>query len=96
MQLFKSCTLIFFIFISIAWLLQTSRLFTIINISRFLGVSGEDALRRANRKFIHRFHGIEEELKLRGKTIDDSSLEEMSEIWDTIKKDDLISLSNSQ
>ena len=31
-QLFKSCTLIFFIFISIAWLLQTSRLFTIINI----------------------------------------------------------------
>ena len=30
-QLFKSCTLIFFIFISIAWLLQTSRLFTIIN-----------------------------------------------------------------
>ena len=32
MQLFKSCTLIFFIFISIAWLLQTSRLFTIINI----------------------------------------------------------------
>ena len=32
MQLFKSCTLIFFIFISIAWLLQTSRLFNIINI----------------------------------------------------------------
>ena len=32
MQLFKSCTLIFFIFLSIAWLLQTSRLFSIINI----------------------------------------------------------------
>ena len=31
-QLFKSCTLIFFIFISIAWLLQTSRLFSIINV----------------------------------------------------------------
>ena len=67
-----------------------------VNVSRFLGVSGEDALRRANRKFIHRFQAIEEELKLRGKTIDDSSLEEMNEIWDTIKKDDLISLSNSQ
>ena len=71
-------------------------LFTIINVSRFLGVSGEDALRRANRKFIHRFQAIEEELKLRGKTIDDSSLEEMNEIWDTIKKDDLISLSTNQ
>ena len=71
-------------------------LFTIINVSRFLGVSGEDALRRANRKFYHRFQAMEKELKLRGKSIDDSSLEEMNEIWDTIKKDDLISLSTSQ
>ena len=31
MQIFKSCTLIFFIFISIAWLTQISRLFTIMN-----------------------------------------------------------------
>ena len=71
-------------------------LFTIINVSRFLGVSGEDALRRTNQKFIHRFQAIEKELKLRGKTIDESSLEEMNKIWDTIKKDDLISLSTSQ
>ena len=31
MQIIKSCTLIFFIFISIAWLTQISRLFTIMN-----------------------------------------------------------------
>ena len=31
MQIFKSCTLIFFIFVSIAWLTQISRLFTIMN-----------------------------------------------------------------
>ena len=30
-QIFKSCTLVFFIFLSIAWLLQMSRLFSIMN-----------------------------------------------------------------
>ena len=71
-------------------------LFTIINISRFLGISGEDALRQTNRKFTHRFQAIEKQLKLRGKTINESSLEEMDKIWDTIKKDDLLSFSPSQ
>jgi len=31
MQIFKSCTLIFFIFVSIAWLLQITRLFNVLN-----------------------------------------------------------------
>ena len=30
-QIVKSCTLVFFIFVSIAWLMQISRLFTIMN-----------------------------------------------------------------
>ena len=30
-QIIKSCTLVFFIFVSIAWLLQISRLFSIMN-----------------------------------------------------------------
>ena len=30
-QIVKSCTLVFFIFVSIAWLMQLSRLFSLIN-----------------------------------------------------------------
>ena len=60
-------------------------LFSIVNLSRFLGISAETALRKTNRKFTARFSLVEEELKKRGKTVEDSSLEEMDEIWNVIK-----------
>ena len=60
-------------------------LFSIVNLSRFLGVSAETALRKTNRKFTARFSLVEEELKKRGKTVEDSSLEEMDEIWNVVK-----------
>jgi len=60
-------------------------LFSIVNLSRFLGISAETALRKTNRKFTTRFALVEEELKKRGKTVEDSSLEEMDEIWNVIK-----------
>jgi ATP diphosphatase len=43
-------------------------------------------LRKANKKFTNRFNKIEEELERRGKTVEDSSLDEMDEIWNTVKK----------
>ncbi len=56
-------------------------LFSLVNLGRFLGISSEGALRRTIAKFEYRFHKIEEELRRRGKTPADASLEEMDEIW---------------
>ena len=60
-------------------------LFSIVNLSRFLGISAETALRKTNRKFTARFAQVEKELKKRGKKVEDSSLEEMDEIWNMVK-----------
>ena len=60
-------------------------LFSIVNLSRFLGISAETALRKTNRKFTSRFAQVEKELKKRGKKVEDSSLEEMDEIWNVVK-----------
>jgi MazG family protein len=56
-------------------------LFSLVNLGRFLGVSAEGALRKAIAKFDYRFRSIEKELKTRGKTPEESTLEEMDEIW---------------
>ena len=63
-------------------------LFSIVNLSRFLGISAETALRKTNRKFTSRFAQVEKELKKRGKKVEDSSLEEMDEIWNMVKNND--------
>jgi MazG family protein len=63
-------------------------LFSIVNLSRFLKISSEDALRKTNKKFISRFKKIEKELKKRNRPIEDASLEEMDEIWEKVKRDD--------
>ena len=61
-------------------------LFAIVNLARFLKLPAEDALRKSNQKFTDRFAQVEKELKKRGKTIDKSTLEEMDEIWNAVKK----------
>ena len=60
--------------------------FSLVNLGRFLDVSGEDALRMTIRKFERRFSKVEVELKLRGSSIENSTLDEMDEIWNDIKK----------
>jgi len=61
-------------------------LFTAVNLSRFLGVEPEGALRGACRRFAERFRFIEEELRRRGKTPEEASLEEMDELWERSKR----------
>lgn len=60
-------------------------IFSIVNLARFLEISAESALRKTNRKFTKRFKAVEDELKKRGKEVEDSNLEEMDEIWERIK-----------
>ncbi|MCI0565231.1 MAG: nucleoside triphosphate pyrophosphohydrolase [Nitrososphaera sp.] len=61
-------------------------LFAIVNYSRFLHVNPEIALRKSVEKFTKRFHGIEKELKAQGKKIEETTLEEMDEIWEKQKR----------
>ncbi len=62
-------------------------LFSLVNLSRFLDISPEDALRMTISKFEMRFAKVEKELKKRGKDFSNSSLEEMDGIWNDIKKE---------
>jgi len=61
-------------------------LFMIVNISRFIGVNPEDALRKTISKFISRFRYIEMAAADRGKKLTDMSLAEMDALWDEAKK----------
>ena len=60
-------------------------LFVMANIARHLKLDPEDALRGANDKFVRRFAHIEKALSERGKTPEQSSLEEMDALWDEAK-----------
>ena len=61
-------------------------LFTLVNWARFKGLSAEEALRKANRRFAQRFCRVELELRRRGKTLEGSTLKEMDSIWNKVKK----------
>ncbi|MGH9788537.1 MAG: nucleoside triphosphate pyrophosphohydrolase [Candidatus Acidiferrales bacterium] len=61
-------------------------LFVVVNLARKLKVDPEVALRRANRKFVQRFHEIERELAARGKRPENSTLQEMDALWERAKQ----------
>ncbi len=56
-------------------------LFTVVNLSRFLGVHPELALRRTIKKFYHRFRYVEEEVKKRGGNMRDMTMDELEALW---------------
>jgi tetrapyrrole methylase family protein / MazG family protein len=60
-------------------------LFTLVNISRFIKVHPEDALRGTIEKFERRFRLVESEFAGRGLSLSDVSLEEMDRVWEEIK-----------
>ncbi len=60
-------------------------LFVMANLARHLGVDPETALRDANAKFVRRFQSIETALAAEGRRPEDSSLEEMDQLWDEAK-----------
>ncbi|MEO0225431.1 MAG: nucleoside triphosphate pyrophosphohydrolase [candidate division WOR-3 bacterium] len=61
-------------------------LFSIVNLSRFLKIDAELALRATNRKFIGRFQKIIHKLEERGRDPKKSNLVEMDRIWEEVKK----------
>ena len=61
-------------------------LFAMVNLSRFINVNPEDALRMAIEKFSARFHQMEKEVADSNKSLHDMKLEQMDEIWEEIKE----------
>jgi len=56
-------------------------LFAIVNLGRFLSLDPEEALRKTITRFQSRFSHIEEQLHIRGRHLQDASLDEMEELW---------------
>ena len=62
--------------------------FALVNLARRLDVDPESALRRTNRKFDRRFREIETRLAAQGRKLEDTSLDEMEQIWVEIKREE--------
>jgi len=60
-------------------------LLTVTSMARKLGVSSEEALKKATDKFICRFEALESEAVLRGVDINTATMPELDAIWDEIK-----------
>lgn len=60
--------------------------FSLVNLSRFLKINPDEALRKANNRFQKRFTYIERTLIERGLSSEDATLEEMEELWQEAKK----------
>lgn len=61
-------------------------LFTLVNLSRFLKVNPEDALRKMTEKFARRFQAVEAAVQKSGKAWSDFTMEELDEFWEQAKK----------
>lgn len=61
-------------------------LFSIVNLSRFIDVVAEDALRLTNKKFIKRFQKIEAHYKHDINALKNATLEELDDLWNKAKE----------
>lgn len=61
-------------------------LFAVASLARHLGVDPEAALARGNLKFRRRFRALEEALVSRGRSLSESSLDELEAEWQAVKR----------
>jgi MazG family protein len=61
-------------------------LFVLVNLARFVAVDPEQALRKSNAKFRRRFAYVETSLRARGKSLTESNIQEMEELWQEAKR----------
>jgi len=60
-------------------------LFSMVNVSRFVGTDAEDSLAKATDKFIARFKLVEAECVKMGKDMKEMTLVELDDIWNRVK-----------
>jgi ATP diphosphatase len=63
-------------------------LFSTVNLARFLKVPAEDALRQTVRKFVRRFHRVEEGLRRAQVPFGQATLETMDALWNEAKEEE--------
>lgn len=63
-------------------------LFSIVNISRFLGISAEEALQSCCTKFVRRFAYVAAKIQESGRNLAETDLAEMDRYWEEAKKAD--------
>ncbi len=61
-------------------------LFALVNLARFLKIDPEEALQKANNRFIKRFSYVEKKVKESGKPWSEHTLEELDRYWEEAKK----------
>ncbi len=61
-------------------------LFALVNLARFLNIEPEEALQKANERFIKRFSHVERRVKESGKPWEEFTLEELDRFWEEAKK----------
>jgi tetrapyrrole methylase family protein/MazG family protein len=60
-------------------------LFTVVNVTRRLGIDAEGALREANDKFYRRFAFMEQRASAQGRNLGDLSVDELEDLWELAK-----------
>ena len=60
-------------------------LFSVVNISRYMGIDPADALHECNSKFSSRFSYVEEKMKQNGLEMSEKTFKEMDQFWDESK-----------
>ena len=60
--------------------------FALVNVSRHLKQNPETVLRHATAKFERRFRQVEQMTIAQGKTVEDSSLEQLDNLWNAVKQ----------
>lgn len=60
-------------------------LFALVNYARFLNINAEDALEKANRKFIERFQAMERMASEKGLELSTLTLSQMDVLWESVK-----------
>ena len=58
------------------------------NFLRFRGENCEDVVNRASDKFDRRYRAVEAKLAAEGKTVDDTPMERLDELWNEVKADE--------
>ncbi len=63
-------------------------LFSVVNVSRFLGHNPEELLNHNIKKFVRRFQAVEEKVHVTGRAFKDFTLEELDVFWDEAKREE--------
>ncbi|MCG8607648.1 nucleoside triphosphate pyrophosphohydrolase [bacterium] len=63
-------------------------LFSLVNLSRFMKINPEDALRKATNKFISRFKKVETEYANQKRDMSKASIEELDTVWERVKSEE--------